>query len=344
MTKNRLLRWTAAAALCALSLQSSAQELTKIKFTLDWRFEGPAALFLVAKQKGYFAQEKLDVTIDSGSGSGNTVNRVASGAYDMGFGDLAVLMEFVGNNPTAPSKPVGVMMVYNDTPGAIITLKKSGIKTPADLVGKKLGAPVFDASRRAFPIFAKANNIDPSKINWISMDPPLRETMLAKGDVDAIAGFYFTSLLSLNARGVKDDEIHILSYPDHGVKLYSNVIMASDTLIKQNPEAIKGFLRAFAKSARDVMANPELAIKTVKERDALIDEKLEVRRLKLAIARAINTPNGRAEGFGQISPARLSLMSSQVSDAYGTKSRIDPKTIWNGSFLPSKAELNVFPK
>jgi NitT/TauT family transport system substrate-binding protein len=129
---------------------ASAQD-TKIAFQLDWRFEGPAALFLLPKAKGYFAQEKLDVTIDAGNGSGNAVNRVASGTYQMGFADVAALIEFIGNNPTAPNKPVAVMMVYDSTPAAVFSLKKSGIKAPADLQGKKMGAPVFDAGRRAFP-------------------------------------------------------------------------------------------------------------------------------------------------------------------------------------------------
>ncbi|KRB94261.1 ABC transporter substrate-binding protein [Noviherbaspirillum sp. Root189] len=343
MRSSRVLRWATGLLIGAVALTATAQE-TKVKFQLDWRFEGPAALFLVAKSKGYFTQEKLDVTIDAGNGSGNAVNRVASGSYDMGFADLAALMEFTANNPTAPSKPVGVMMVYNDTPAAVFALKKSGIKTPADLSGKKLGAPVFDAGRRAYPIFAKANQLDNTKANWISMDPPLRETMLARGDVDAITGFYFTSLLNLNARGIKDEDVVVMPFPNYGVKMYGNAIIASDTFVKQKPEAVKAFLRAFAKAARDVMANPEEAIKSVKERDGLVDEKLELRRLKLAIAGSIATANARAEGFGQISAPRMSLMASQVSDAYNTKTRVDPTAIWNASFLPSKAELNVFPK
>jgi ABC-type nitrate/sulfonate/bicarbonate transport system substrate-binding protein len=119
-----------------------------IKFQLDWRFEGPAALFLQPVAKGHFKAAGLDVTIDSGNGSGGTVTRVASGTYDMGFADMAALMEFHANNPDAPNKPVAVMMVYNNTPAAVLALKKSGITKPADLNGKKLGAPGLTPAAR----------------------------------------------------------------------------------------------------------------------------------------------------------------------------------------------------
>ena len=144
MLRDRLIRrlaaFVAAVAVATASSLAQAQD-TKVSFQLDWRFEGPAALFLLAKAKGYFAAEKLDVTIDAGNGSGNAVNRVASGTYQMGFADLAALIEFVGNNPTAPNKPVAVMMVYDDTPAAVFALKKAGITKPADLVGQEDGCP-----------------------------------------------------------------------------------------------------------------------------------------------------------------------------------------------------------
>jgi NitT/TauT family transport system substrate-binding protein len=332
---------TTLAALFSLTMGSAQAQVTPIKFQLDWRFEGPAALFLSPAAKGYFKDAKLDVTIDAGNGSGGTVTRVASGAYDMGFADLAALMEFHANNPDAPNKPVAVMMVYNNTPAAVMALKKSGIKTPADLSGKKLGAPVFDAGRRAFPIFQKANNV--TNVAWTAMDPPLRETMLVRGDIDAITGFSFTSVLNLEARGVKAEDVVVMAYPDFGVKLYGNVIIASPKLIKENPAAIKAFLSAFAKGAKDVMAKPDVAIEYVKQRDGIINVELETRRLKMAIDAVIASPDARAEGFGQINGPRLSLMSSQVSDAFNTKTRVNPDAIWNGSFLPSTKELDVLP-
>ena len=339
--RRRLIGATAAAAALLATGPVLAQE-TPIKFQLDWRFEGPAALFLVPAAKGYFKAEKLNVSIDAGNGSGGTVTRVASGTYDMGFADLAALMEFHANNPTAPNKPVAVMMVYNNTPAAVLALKKSGIKTPADLNGKKLGAPVFDAGRRAWPIFAQANKI--TNVTWTAMDPPLRETMLVRGDIEAITGFSFTSLLNLEARGVKTEDVVILPYPQYGVKLYGNVVIASEEFLKKNPEQVKAFLRAFTKGVKDVIADPKAAIATVKERDGIINADLETRRLKLALDQTVLTADAKAEGFGAINPARLTLMASQVSDAFATKQRVNAAAVWNDNYLPAAADRNIFKK
>lgn len=341
MLKRHFVKVLGATAL-TVALGSAYAQNTPIKFQLDWRFEGPSSLFLVPVAKGYFKDAKLDVTVDAGNGSGGAVTRVASGTYDMGFADLAALMEFHANNPDAPNKPVAVMMVYNNTPASVMALKKSGIKTPADLAGKKLGAPVFDAGRRAFPIFQKANDI--GAVSWTAMDPPLRETMLVRGDVDAITGFTFTSLLNIEARGVKAADVVVMQYPDHGVKLYGNAVIASPKLIKENPQAIRAFLAAFTKGAKDVIADPAKAIEAVKARDGIINVALETRRLKLAIDTVINSPSARAEGFGKVEGPRLSLMASQVSDAFNTKTRVRAEDVWDGSFLPNDKELNILPK
>ena len=338
---KRLFLQSLATAMVGLSGTAGAQPLTPIKFLLDWRFEGPSALFLLPAARGFFKDARLDVSIDAGTGSGAAVQRVASGTYDMGFADLAALMEFHANNPDAPNKPVAVMMVYNNTPAAVLALKKSGIRTPADLNGRKLGAPVFDAGRRGFPIFQKANKV--ADVNWVSMEPPLRETMLARGEVDAITGFGFTSLLNLEARGVKPEDVVTLPFARHGVKLYGNVIIASPRLVRDNPAAVRSFLAAFARGARAAMANPDAAVETIKARDGIANLELEKRRLRMAIDDVIASPDARAEGFGRVNAARLSLMASQVSDAFATKTRVNPEAVWNGSLLPSAAELDILP-
>ena len=339
-TKRLFMQTVLALGACASA--TAAFAATPIKFQLDWRFEGPSALFLQPVAKGYFQAAGLNVVVDAGSGSGGAIQRVASGSYDMGFADMAALMEFYANNPEVKDKPVAVMMVYNSTPSSVLALKKSGIAKPADLTGKKMGAPVFDGGRRGFALFAKANKV--GDVQWTSMDPPLRETMLVRGDIDAITGFSFTSLLNLEARGVKASDVVVMPFADNGVKHYGNAIIASAKMVRENPEAIRAFLKAFAKGAKEVMANPAASIAYVKERDGIVNPAMETRRLQLALDGVVNTSDARAEGFGQISATRMALMASQVSDVYATKTRVNPDLVWSGRFLPPIADLDVFPK
>jgi NitT/TauT family transport system substrate-binding protein len=223
-----------------------------------------------------------------------------------------------------------------------MALKKSGIRKAADLTGKKLGAPIFDAGRRTFPIFAQANGV--GEVQWTTMEPQLRETMLARGDLDAVTGYTFTSLLNLEARGVKREDVVVLPYATHGVQLYGNVIIASPKLIAEKPEAVRAFLKVFARGAKEAIASPETAIASMKAKDGLVNAPLEVKRLKLTIETAIDSAGARAEGFGQLRPERLQRMAEQVSKAYATKNPVPVQAVWNGSFLPTPAELDILPK
>jgi len=340
---RRGLRVAALIALFASAAPANARD-TPIRFQLDWRFEGPAALFTLPKAKGWFRDEGLEVNIVAGDGSGGTIARVARGEYDMGFADLAALMAFWGTNPDLPGKPVAVMMVYNNTPSAVMALKKSGIRRPADLAGKTLGAPEFDAGRKTFPIFAKSNGIDPAGIKWVSMAPEQRESLLARGEVDAITGFYFTSLFDLNARGVKDEDIVVMPYSKFGVKLYGNAIIVSEAFFRQHPDAVKGFLRAFTRGIKTVIADPTAAVATLREYDSSVDPAREAKRLKLALAGSVLTADARSEGFGEVDPARLSLMALQVKDAFGLKTRIPAEQVFGAGLLPPASERKVFPK
>ncbi len=142
MPQLRHLCTAAAAALIATALAPMAvqAQTTNIKFTLDFSFQGPQAPFFLAAEKGYYAAEGINLTaLDAGRGSSDTVNRVASGAYDIGFGDLNALIEFNAKNP---GKEIpAVMMLYDQAPFAIITLKDKGISKPTDLAGRKAAAP-----------------------------------------------------------------------------------------------------------------------------------------------------------------------------------------------------------
>ncbi|WP_249977450.1 ABC transporter substrate-binding protein [Vreelandella olivaria] len=332
--------WAAALALLPMS---ALADNTSVRFQLDWRFEGPAAPFLMAAEKGYFAEEGLDVQIDSGSGSAGAINRVASGAYEMGFGDLNALVEFLAENPDGPGIQ-GVYIVYDGTPAAVFARKDSGIESPADLAGKTIAAPAFDTGYRGWGIFAAANGLEADAVEWQNVDPTLRETLLTRGDVDAITGFYFTSLLNLEERGISEEDLTIMPFPDYGVPLYGNAIIASEAFAEENPEAVQGFLRAFNRALGETLADPEAAIEYVRNRDGLIDVDMETRRLKLALDSVVDTPDAREFGVGGVDEERLVQAIQLVADAYDLPTLPSPDQVFNSRYLPPVDERMLLPE
>lgn len=340
MTFTLLRKTLAAAGVAAVALAGAAaaqaQDLLPVKFTLDWKFEGPAAGFLIAKERGYFEDEGLDVTIDSGNGSSGAVTRVASGAYDIAMADVNSMMEFNASNPGQAMK--AMFIVYNAPPFALFTLKDSGIDSVEKMTGKTFGAPVFDSPRKLFPAFAQATGLDKDSVTWESMDPPLREPMLVRGDVDGISGFYFTSLLNLRGLGVTEDKLNIWQYRDEGLDLYGNGLIASPALMEQHPDAVKGFVKAVIKGWRDAIADPKAGIAAVKARDPLIDEALELDRLQMAIDNNVLTDEVKANGMGGIDEARMLKAIDQVTYAFGIQDKPAVADVFTSDFLPPAEE------
>ncbi|HEY6982423.1 ABC transporter substrate-binding protein [Reyranella sp.] len=323
-----------AMAMASGALPAEAQ--TPIKFTLDWVFQGPTSPFLVALEKGYYKAEGLDVTMDPGQGSAGAVQRVATGAYQIGFADVNSTIEYNAKNPG--KEVLCVFMAYDFAPFGVYALKKSGIKVPKDLEGKKLGAPVFDASFRLFPAFARKNGI--TKWEHVNLTPQLREQSLVQGSVDFISGHYFSSMLDLKARGVKYDDIVAMRYVDYGLDVYGNGIVVSQEIAK-NEKAVKGFVAATIKGWRDVIKDNKLGVAAAKKRDPLIDDALELERLQLSLQTNILTPYVKQNGMGDVEPERFARSVKLVSDAFALPQAPAPDKVFTNKFLPPKADRMV---
>ena len=331
---GNLLGGAAAAVLALASLPASAQ--TPIKFTLDWVFQGPTSPFLVALDKGYYKAEGLDVTMDPGQGSAGAVQRVATGAYQIGFADVNATLEYNAKNPG--KEVLCVFMAYDFAPFGVYALKKGGITGPKGLEGKKLGAPVFDASFRLFPAFAKINGI--SKWEHVNLTPQLREQSLVQGTVDFISGHYFSSMLDLKARGVKFEDVTAMRYVDFGMDVYGNGIVISAEMAK-NEKAVRGFIAATIKGWKDVIADNKAGIESAKKKDPLINDALEIERLQLSLQTNIFTPYVKANGMGDVDPARFAKSVKLVSEAYGLPEAPAIDKVFTNKFLPPKADRMV---
>jgi NitT/TauT family transport system substrate-binding protein len=327
-------------AFAAPAALSGALAQTPVKFTLDWRFEGPAAPFTVALDKGYFKAEGLDVTIDTGNGSRESIPRVAAGTWDIGAGDVNSLVRFRDENPGIDLK--AVMMVYDAPPFAIVGRKSKGVTTdPKSLVGKRFGAPAADGAYAQWPIFKSVNKLDDSTMKFENVGFPVREPMLASGEVDAVFGFSFSVYLNLKSRGVPVNDISVILMREHGVELYGNVLMVSPKFLAEKPEAVKGFVRAVTKGLRETVKDTAYATSTVIKRNDVAKADVEKERLELSLAQNFVTPWVEANGYGGIDKARFAKSLEQIGLTFKYKKMPKVEDIFTEAYLPPPAERKV---
>jgi NitT/TauT family transport system substrate-binding protein len=257
----------------------------------------------------------------------------------MGFADVNALIKFRDQNPAAAVK--AVFMVYNKPAFSIVGRKSRGVVKPKDLEGRKLGAPPADGAYAQWPIFVNANDIDPGKVTIVNVGFPVREPMLASGEVDAIAGYSFVSYVDLKDRGVPADDINVLLMADHGVNLYGNAILVNPKFAAEKPEAVKAFLRALVNGIKETVRSPSAAVESVVKRNDAVKRAVELERLRIALDENILTPEVKANGYGDIDPARFDKAIDQLGLTYAFKAKPKTADVFDPSFLPGAPERFV---
>lgn len=327
----------AIASFATAFLISPVAAQTAMPFALDWKFEGPAAPYFVAIDKGHFAAEGLTVEISEGAGSLDAIPKVATGAFPVGFADINSLMKFLDQNPGAPV--TAVMMIYDKPPFAMVGRKSLGIAAPGDIAGKILGAPPPDGAWAQFPIFAAENGIDMASVTVEPVGFPVREPMLAEGKVAAVTGFSFSSSLNLKRLGVPADDLSVILMADHGVALYGNAIIVNTDFAKANPALVTGFLRAVAKGWKDTAADPAAAIASLVTRNPAADAALETERLQMALTDNVMTDWVKANGLGGVDAARMAKAIEQTKSVYTFAAEPDAALYFDPAYLPTDGSL-----
>lgn len=320
------------------SLQTAFAQ-TKVRFSLDWIPGATHGAFFIAQQKGYYKAEGLDVSIDRGKGSAELTRQLASGVYDMGFPDINVVMDFDSKNPQQ-AFPV-LMSLYEEAPAAIIFLKSSGINDPKQLAGKRIGAAPNDSTFKLFPIFAQQVGVDPSSVEIQSIDPGLREVLLAQRKVDAIPGQIFNSVIELKAKGVAESDIGFFMYKDYGLQLYGNSIAASPKFLREHPDAVKGFIRATIRGLKDMANDPEEAVKAALQYEPLLNADIERSRLRIALDCCLLTNEVKKSGFGVVDNTRLQREVDVIATVFKMPRKPELKEIYDPSFLPPQKDRQV---
>lgn len=339
-TKIRLTRRTAVAAIAgafAAPMVARAQAGT-IRFATQWVWQCDHAIWTLAEQRGYFTQENLKVSVDRGFGSADNMTKIAAGSLDIGIVDVNLLPKFNQDNPG--NQMVCFTLLFDAAPSALMFLKSSGIKVPKDVEGKRVAVTDADATTILFPIIAQRNNIDRSKIKFQSVTSQLRDTMVLQGTADASLGYINTAVINWQTSGIPKDQIGYFQYNKLGLDLYSLGLVCRKDYAAANKDALKAFVRAAIKGTRDMFAEPKAAIESLKKRDALIKDAVELERLDLVRDIAMITPNVRQNGFSSVNQVRFEDTTAEVAKALGVKP-VKMETIYTEEFLPPAAARKV---
>jgi NitT/TauT family transport system substrate-binding protein len=327
------------AAAFVLVSAAPARAQTGVKFSLDGRLEGPEALILVPQDKGFFKSQGLEVSVDDAAAPLEPITRVATGGYDMALADINALIRYRAQHPSPPVK--AVFVVFNKPPYAIVARKSRGITEPKQLEGKKLGAPPAGSTFAQWPLFAKLNEIDVSKVMIENIGIPVRAPMLAAGQIDAALGYSFRVYVDLKDRGVPVDDIVLMQMANYGLKLYGTAIIVNAKFAAEKPEVVRAFLDAFLRGLKDMIRHPVEAVDSIVKRDDAAKREVELERLRMAIRDNIITPEVRANGLGGVEAVRLEESIDQIGLVYTFKAKPKADDIFDASFLPPAEERKV---
>lgn len=324
----------ASAMLAVLASPAIGQE--KFTFALNWFPVGDHAAYWVALDKGYFSERGLDVTLENSKGSADSISKVDSGRADAGLADSAVVIASRARGTTV--KVVG--MVFDKTPLNIFSRAENPVTNPKDLEGKTIGAPPGDGQRQMWPAFAKANNIDESKVTWVNVEPAAKIAALAEKRVDTVADY--TTGLPLYEKPMGVGNVVMMPWADHGFDMYSMSIMASEATMNERPDVLKKFLEAAYMGWRDVMANPEEALAIFKKRVPEIDEELIGANMKLGLA-LMDTDRYKANGIGWVEEAKMCNSVELVNTYMGLPAKVECADVYTVDFL-TKVEMPEMAK
>jgi NitT/TauT family transport system substrate-binding protein len=322
------------AVLCAMApfaMGSGASAADKVHFQTDWIPSGEHAMYYGGWEKGIFADEGIDITITRGYGSGDTVSKLAGGAFEFGVADVSAVM-------TARAKqnvPVKTIMVlYSQSPHSLFVLKSSGITSFKGLEGKRIGITPGNSHKFYFPKVAEKSGTDPSKIIWVNMDGAAMAQQLIAKNIDA-APFYSIHYYYINkAAKAAGEEIVALPFVKTGFAIYAASIVATDDTIKNKPDLTRRFLKAVRRAFEWAKANPEEActLHVKKNPEVALDD---CTHSVQAVMSFVFTDHEAKYGFGKESPERLAETFNAVAEAQEIPKTWDPHQMMDTSLVPA---------
>ncbi|AZY52607.1 ABC transporter substrate-binding protein [Bordetella avium] len=248
-------RWKKMALAGALSLVAGmAQAKDPVSVQLDWVVRGNHAPFFVAKDKGYFDAQGIDVAaIRKGTGSTDALRLVANGNADFGFSDLPTLM--VGRTQGVAN--TALVAVNQKTPLAIISVKKNfDLQNVQQLKGANVGVHPAGSTYIFLKAVLAKNGLSLNDIKQSTVAPPY-ENFLLLNRVNVVPGYIDAEVPELERKAGGPGSLSVLHGADLGIQSYGSGMFTSDKTVAQRPDLVRRFVAAYIKGFADVVNDPQ---------------------------------------------------------------------------------------
>ena len=243
-------------AACSGAAAPAAKPLTKVRLPMGYIPSVQYAPFYIAVDKGYFAEEGIDLEFDY---------RVETdGMKLVGAGELPLAVVSGEQVPLARQQGLPVVYVmewFQRFPVVVVSLADKNIKTPADLKGKSVGLPgFFGASYIGWRGLLDKAGLTESDVK--AQDIGFTQvSAIQQGKVDAAVGYINNEPIILRSAGL---DVNVIPVSDY-VSMVANGIVTNEKTIQENPQLIRGFVRALVRGLQDAVNDPDLAFNTSKK-------------------------------------------------------------------------------
>lgn len=305
--------------------------LAKVRYRFDWLPRGNYAPLFIAREKGYFADENLEVQIDNGNGSGNATKLVGSGEYEFGQSDSLTMA--VGKSKGAKVK--AVFMMNQKSPLAWVALAETGLKTPADVEGKKFGLNPGGSNLPFFRSMAKVNNVDVSKVEEVTIGVPYEQYLLQK-QVDIVVGYVDAELPALAEHVGGMENLNVLLGSEHGMNMYGTTVIANEDFLAEQPDVASRFLRAYARAWADMINNPDEAVEILVKHNPDMPAALAREQLAADIEYTFHSDVVTEHGWGWMTEETWATTQDLAVTGGMMESAMPVDSLFSNDFLPKE--------
>lgn len=329
MIKRHATRTLGLLAILILAVPASKAETKEINFRLDWSLYGSHAPFFLAQEEGLYEAEGLDITISEGQGSATVAKLIAQGDDQIGFVDFATMVRGVQEG-----MPITAVMRVLSGVMAVISPAEDPIEQPTELEGKVMAYAPDESTAQVLPALLKRNEVDPDQISVIQPAVGAKMALFLQGRADAIPGNVNVQVAQIEDKG---KEVDYFLYSEFGVDVLANGIVANDEFAEENPDALRGFLRATRKAFEMAMEDPEAAV------DAMIARNPKEERNRSTLLRqweltipALTTVNTQDEPFGYMARADWEDTQQILLDYADLPEAVELDRLYTNQYLPNE--------